>query len=148
MPVTDTASVLCCGVETQMVSPRLSRAERREARIELEDDVPARLAERLATAFAAHALRHLESIADLPSCACQGVELEVTAERAPCSTRLTRVHFLLRVTTAEAPRHVTIRYGRLCGTGAIRDAFDPACTACGEIIAGPARGAFATRSAR
>jgi uncharacterized OsmC-like protein len=95
-------------------------------------------ADLLATAFAACVLKNVERFSGILRFRYDGASMSVTAEREDRPPRISRIRYVLRITTDEAADRVDLLRRNLERFGTIYNTLAAACPIAGEIVAGPA----------
>ncbi|MFI5304976.1 MAG: OsmC family protein [Nitrospiria bacterium] len=134
-----TSKILTYEVIARVVGPGLSRAECKQASIEFDTSAgqsqthmgPAEL---LVSAFAACVLKNVERFSGILPFAYQGASIRVIAEREEEPPRITKINYILRVTTNEPPNKVDLLHRNIQKFGTIFNTIASACQVSGEVI--------------
>ena len=135
---------LTYAVRARTVAPGVSRAEigGKTATVELDtsagqSDALAGPADLLVTAFAACVLKNVERMSGMQPFAYEAAEIAVTAERETSPPRISKIHYVLTVTTDEPQRRLELLHRNIARQGTIYNTLAAVAEVTGEIVARP-----------
>ena len=131
-------------VEARTVAPGVSRAASggKTATVDLDtsagqsDALPGP-ADLLVAAFAACVLKNVERMSGLQPFRYEAAEIAVTAERETSPPRISRIHYVLTVTTDEPQRRLDLLHRNIARQGTIYNTLAAVAEVTGEIVARP-----------
>ncbi len=94
-------------------------------------------AELLAAAFAACVLKNVARYTEILRFSQQGASIHVTAERQQSPPKITRITYLLRIKTNEAPHRVDLLHTNIAKFGTIYNTLAETCEVSGRIEIDP-----------
>lgn len=135
---------LTYGVRARTVAPGVSLAaiEGKTATIDLDtsagqSEALAGPADLLVTAFAACVLKNVERMSGMLPFTYEAAQIVVTAERETSPPRISRIHYVLTVTTNESPRRLELLHRNIAQQGTIYNTLAATAEVTGEIVSSP-----------
>jgi uncharacterized OsmC-like protein len=137
-----TQAVMRYEVHAQNTGPGVSEATCKETRITFDSGVApspelAGPAELLAAAFAACVLKNVSRFAEILKFRCDHAAIDVVAEREDAPPRISRIHFVLRLSTDEPEHRVANLRKNIEKFGTIYNTLAAVCEVSGEIVPEP-----------
>jgi uncharacterized OsmC-like protein len=129
-------------VSARNVAAGVSEASCKQTRIDFDSGPTPSLtlagpAELLAAAFAACVLKNITRFSEILSFRYEGAAIDVVAEREESPPRISRIHYVLRLTTDEPEQRVENLRKNIEKFGTIYNTLAAVCDVTGEVVAQP-----------